>query len=132
MDVSGERAALNYGHTFGHALEAATGYALLRHGEAVAAGMIMAARAAEALGIARSPLLEMHRELLLPLLEEAPSLRGVLTDDVVSAMRTDKKRESKTRLVLLEEPRRPVLVEGPSEEMIRAVVEETLAELARR
>ncbi len=42
---SGVRALLNFGHTFGHAIEAATGYGAWLHGEAVAAGMIMAARA---------------------------------------------------------------------------------------
>jgi 3-dehydroquinate synthase len=41
---SGERALLNFGHTFGHAIEAATGYGSWLHGEAVAAGMVLAAR----------------------------------------------------------------------------------------
>jgi len=40
---SGERALLNYGHTFGHAIEAAAGYGAWLHGEAVAAGMVLAA-----------------------------------------------------------------------------------------
>src|SRR5438552_6497565 len=40
---AGERALLNFGHTFGHAIEAATGYGEWLHGEAVAAGMAMAA-----------------------------------------------------------------------------------------
>lgn len=39
----GRRALLNYGHTFGHAVETLTGYAGLRHGEAVAVGMVLAA-----------------------------------------------------------------------------------------
>ena len=41
---SGERALLNFGHTFGHAIEAAQGYGAWLHGEAVGAGMILAAR----------------------------------------------------------------------------------------
>jgi len=40
---AGERAILNFGHTFGHAIEAATGYGTWLHGEAVAAGMVLAA-----------------------------------------------------------------------------------------
>jgi 3-dehydroquinate synthase len=45
---AGERALLNFGHTFGHAIEAATGYGTWLHGEAVAAGMVMAARLSQA------------------------------------------------------------------------------------
>ena len=44
---SGERALLNFGHTFGHAIEAATGYGTWLHGEAVAAGMVLAAALSE-------------------------------------------------------------------------------------
>jgi 3-dehydroquinate synthase len=44
---SGERALLNFGHTFGHAIEAAQGYGEWLHGEAVAAGMVCAARLSE-------------------------------------------------------------------------------------
>ncbi|SFN43543.1 3-dehydroquinate synthase [Izhakiella capsodis] len=46
----GQRALLNLGHTFGHAIEAHMGYGNWLHGEAVAAGMVMAARTAERLG----------------------------------------------------------------------------------
>ena len=41
---AGERALLNFGHTFGHAIEAAIGYGEWLHGEAVSAGMVLAAR----------------------------------------------------------------------------------------
>jgi 3-dehydroquinate synthase len=44
---AGERALLNFGHTFGHAIETAAGYGAWLHGEAVAAGMIVAARVSE-------------------------------------------------------------------------------------
>ncbi len=48
---TGERALLNFGHTFGHAIEAGMGYGTWLHGEAVAAGMVMAARFSEKLGL---------------------------------------------------------------------------------
>ncbi|MEM7314066.1 MAG: 3-dehydroquinate synthase [Planctomycetota bacterium] len=49
-EQSGRRAILNYGHTYGHALEAITGYTTFVHGEAIAIGMVCAARLAEQLG----------------------------------------------------------------------------------
>ncbi|NLG59634.1 MAG: 3-dehydroquinate synthase [Gammaproteobacteria bacterium] len=48
----GERALLNFGHTFAHAIETAQGYGGLNHGEAVAVGMVLAARLSERLGLA--------------------------------------------------------------------------------
>ena len=48
---AGQRALLNFGHTFGHAIEGATGYGTWLHGEAVAAGMVMAARLSAALDL---------------------------------------------------------------------------------
>ncbi|MCC7484129.1 MAG: 3-dehydroquinate synthase [Burkholderiales bacterium] len=48
---TGERALLNYGHTFGHAIETATGYGQWLHGEAVAAGMVLAARLSVRMGL---------------------------------------------------------------------------------
>ncbi|MDR1590345.1 MAG: 3-dehydroquinate synthase [Oscillospiraceae bacterium] len=58
---TGERMTLNFGHTFGHAIEKYYGYGTYLHGEAVAMGMALAARAGEALGVT-SP--EASRELL--------------------------------------------------------------------
>ncbi|MDR2357135.1 MAG: 3-dehydroquinate synthase [Oscillospiraceae bacterium] len=58
---TGERMALNFGHTFGHAIEKLHGYGVYLHGEAVAMGMALAARAGEALGVTAP---EAGRELL--------------------------------------------------------------------
>ena len=60
----GDRALLNLGHTFGHAIEAATGYTEWLHGEAVGAGMLMAADMSCRIGLLDAPGVERVRELL--------------------------------------------------------------------
>jgi 3-dehydroquinate synthase len=68
-ETTGLRAVLNYGHTFGHALEAITGYNQFLHGECVSLGMMCAARLADALarGTSLSDLVERQRRLLVSL-----------------------------------------------------------------
>lgn len=61
----GLRAILNYGHTFGHAIENLAGYGEYRHGEAVAIGMVVAAQISETLGLCILPEVESIRQLLL-------------------------------------------------------------------
>jgi len=63
-EISGLRAALNYGHTFAHALETAAGYGTLLHGEAVAIGMARAARLACRLGRIPQDLVSRQDRLL--------------------------------------------------------------------
>ncbi len=55
------RIILNYGHTFGHALEAAGGYELWLHGEAISLGMMFAANLAKAMGLLDDEAVEAHR-----------------------------------------------------------------------
>jgi 3-dehydroquinate synthase len=98
---SGERALLNFGHTFGHALETASGYGELLHGEAVAIGMVMAARLSSALGHAPPEDAERLARLLahlgLPLFPRSASDPVALLE----LMRLDKKAVSgKLRLIL--------------------------------
>ena len=73
---SGVRAHLNFGHTLGHAIEAGTGYGTWLHGEAVAAGMVFAARISQRMGYLQPQELERLTSLLrrsgLP--TEAPNL----------------------------------------------------------
>ena len=63
-DETGVRAVLNYGHTFGHALESVSGYDRFLHGEAVAIGMLCASRLAERLGRIDSELTDRQHRLL--------------------------------------------------------------------
>ncbi len=98
---TGERALLNFGHTFAHALETASGYADLRHGEAVAIGMVLAARLSARLGMApmsdADRLAALLRRLGLPVALPA----GAESQRLLSLMRLDKKAQSgRLRLIL--------------------------------
>jgi 3-dehydroquinate synthase len=96
----GERALLNLGHTFGHAIENAMGYGVWLHGEAVAAGTMMAADLSQRMGWLNADEVKRTQALLaaanLPL--DAPKL-GV--DKYIDLMQLDKKvSDGKIRLVL--------------------------------
>lgn len=98
---AGERALLNLGHTFGHAIENALGYGNWLHGEAVAAGTVLAARLSLAMGLLTEAdlarIVNVYRLARLPV--SAPNL-GV--DRYLELMGLDKKAQGgKLRLVLL-------------------------------
>ena len=115
------RLVLNYGHTLGHALERLAGYRGLRHGEAVALGMVFAARVAEAIGLARPGLADGHVELLAAV---GLPVGGVSLDPdrVLAAMATDKKQRQGLRLVLLRAPGRPEVVANPDRGVLVAAI----------
>ncbi len=99
---SGLRAILNFGHTFGHAIEAGLGYGEWLHGEAVGCGMVMAAELSHRLGLMPSSFVPRLRSLIeragLPV--TAPDL-GV--DRYLELMRVDKKAEDGAiRFVVIE------------------------------
>jgi 3-dehydroquinate synthase len=98
----GDRALLNLGHTFGHAIESATGYSQWLHGEAVAVGMLVAADMSRSIGLLSSHDVQRVRDLLertgLP--AGAPRIGA---QRALEFMRMDKKaRAGRIRLVLLE------------------------------
>jgi 3-dehydroquinate synthase len=87
---SGLRRVLNFGHTVGHALEAVTKYRRYRHGEAIALGMLAAAD----LGVARGALAERERQALAQLIAQLgplPTVSDLRTDEILDAIRRDKK-----------------------------------------
>jgi 3-dehydroquinate synthase len=100
---SGDRALLNLGHTFGHAIETATGYTEWLHGEAVATGMLIAADMSSRLGMLSITHVQRLRDLLrrIGLPVDAPKFGASRALDY---MRLDKKVQSgRIRLVLLEQ-----------------------------
>ena len=97
----GERALLNLGHTFGHAIEAATGYTEWLHGEAVGVGLLIAASMSQRLGKLSTTDLARVESLLkrAGLRTEAPQIGAA---KAAAFMRVDKKvRSGRVRLVLL-------------------------------
>ncbi len=94
---AGRRAILNFGHTFGHAIERCQGYGEWLHGEAVAAGMLMAA---ELSGIPNDEAARLHRLVAAAGLPVAPP--AIAPEDWLAAMGMDKKvQRKKLRFVLL-------------------------------
>ncbi|THD09816.1 3-dehydroquinate synthase [Metallibacterium scheffleri] len=97
----GERALLNFGHSFAHALETVTGYSTLLHGEAVAIGMVLAARLSARLG--HAPMADAQRLAALLHALDLPTQPppGLDADALLAAMRLDKKNRAGTlRLIL--------------------------------
>lgn len=121
---TGERALLNLGHTFGHAIETGMGYGEWLHGEAVAVGMCLAADLSMRLGWLAASGAERVRALLaragLPL---APPAQ-LTADDFLRLMAVDKKvKESQLRLVLLRSLGRATLVSGLDPHILRSTLE---------
>ncbi|MEZ5484216.1 MAG: 3-dehydroquinate synthase [Lysobacteraceae bacterium] len=109
----GERALLNFGHSFGHAIEAIAGYGEVLHGEAVAIGMCMAAKLSTHLRRAPTADAERLQSLLrdFGLPTERPA--HLMPDALLQAMRLDKKNLSgRLRLILWRGAGRAEIVDG--------------------
>ncbi len=127
---SGLRAILNFGHTFGHAIEAGMGYGAWLHGEGVGAGMVMAAELSRELGLVDAAFVERLTRLIgragLP-------VRGPVLDAADNAgrylalMRVDKKAEAgEIRFVLIDGPGRAVVRPAP-DALVRQVIDRCCA-----
>ena len=118
---SGLRAILNFGHTFGHAIESGLGYGEWLHGEAVGCGMVMAAHLSKQLGLVDTALVER----LTTLIEKAGlPVKGPKLSDVDNAgrylelMQVDKKTEAGAIKF--------VVIDGPASAAIRSAPELTV------
>ena len=110
------RAILNFGHTFGHAIELQTGYSQWSHGEAVAAGMVLASELSAKMSLISKEEVVMVKDLLtragLPI--EPPNINA---KDFITAMKSDKKvKDRKIQLVLLKKMGEAFLTSEYSEE----------------
>lgn len=127
---SGLRAILNFGHTFGHAIEAGMGYGAWLHGEAVGCGLVMAARLSQRLGLLEAGFVERLRRLVLR--AGLPVVAPVLdahdnAGRYLALMRVDKKAEAgEIKFVLIDGPGRAIVRGAPD-----AVVSEVIAESCR-
>jgi 3-dehydroquinate synthase len=121
------RAILNFGHTFGHAIEAATAYRTYLHGEAVSLGMLIAADLSQRLGLidiaVRDRVCDMLGRAGLP--TQAPR---VGTDKIMELMQMDKKvLAGRVRLVLMQSLGRAVVTADYAQAALDATLEEHFA-----
>jgi 3-dehydroquinate synthase len=120
---SGLRAILNFGHTFGHAIEAGLGYGAWLHGEAVGCGMVMALQLSRRLGGVD----ETYVRRVTALIARAglPTVGPALgADRYLELMRVDKKAEAgQIRFVVIERPGQAA-VKGAPDELVRQVLAE--------
>lgn len=123
-EISGLRAALNYGHTFAHAYETLAGYGTLLHGEAVAIGMARAARLAALLGRISEDLVARQDALLgrLGLPIAVPTGVGDINGLLAVMARDKKSLGGRLRFVLPSRLGQVELVDGVPEPLVRQVL----------
>ena len=124
------REILNYGHTFGHAIETHSEYAL-RHGEAVSIGMIFVAEIAYARGLISLDLLSLHREILsqvgLPIALPSTFSSDDLTALYESMQRDKKVKAGKVRFVVLHEGNQLLRLDDVNNDEIRSAYGKVLS-----
>jgi 3-dehydroquinate synthase len=118
---TGARLVLNYGHTLGHALERLDAFAGRTHGEAIAVGMVFAARLAESRGAAAGLGARTTRLLSALGIDVGGGLPPAA--DVLTALRLDKKYRDGVRFVLLDDVGAPRIVDDVRDDEIRSVLD---------
>lgn len=126
---AGLRAILNFGHTFGHAIEAGLGYGEWLHGEAVGCGMVMAAHLSQRLGLVDAAFVHRLTALIaragLPV--KGPQLGADNAARYLELMRVDKKAEGgEIRFVVIDGPGRAAL-RGAPDAVVAEVVDSCCA-----
>ena len=123
---AGLRAILNFGHTFGHAIEAGMGYGVWLHGESVGAGMVMAAELSRRLGLVNQAFVS---RLTLLIARAGLPTKGPIIDGADNAarylrlMRVDKKSEAgEIRFVVIDGPGKAALRTAP-DSLVREVID---------
>ncbi len=122
----GLRAILNFGHTFGHAIEAGMGYGQWLHGEAVACGMVMAAHLSQALGLVDAVFVARLTRLIAAF---GLPVRGPVLDANDNAgrylelMRVDKKAQDGAIRFVVVDGGGQALLRGASDAQVRAVID---------
>ncbi|MFC2992286.1 3-dehydroquinate synthase [Halomonas tibetensis] len=120
----GVRALLNLGHTFGHAIEAHQGYGKWLHGEAVGAGMLMAAELSARLGWLDEAEVSRVRDILLAAALPLSVPADMSVEDFLVRMRLDKKNiDSRLRLILLRSLGDACLSHETTPELLEALIE---------
>ncbi|CAN1544084.1 AroB 3-dehydroquinate synthetase [Burkholderiaceae bacterium] len=123
----GIRAILNFGHTFGHAIEAGLGFGVWLHGEAVGCGMVMASRLSQRLGLVD----EAFVSRLTALVDRAglPTAGPKLgADEYLQHMRVDKKAEAgEIKFVLIDQPGKAT-VRGAPDALVAQVIDDCCAQ----
>jgi 3-dehydroquinate synthase len=120
----GKRTILNYGHTIAHGLEAATQYKRFLHGEAVAIGMMGAAKISQRLGLLTSKAVE-HQQALLQKFGLPTGFSALDLTEITRAMKLDKKTKKKAiRWVLLKDIGQAVIrIDVPQQDLPTILLE---------
>jgi 3-dehydroquinate synthase len=123
----GERALLNLGHTFGHAIETGSGYGLWLHGEAVAVGIMMAAELSRRLGWIAAPDVIRIETLLLRAGLPVHGPKGIAAERYLELMSHDKKvLDGQLRLILLRAIGKAVVTnEAKQIDIVSSIMERT-------